>query len=182
MYGCGVKHFNFGSTSISIKNPRNQVIAFLFASFLSAGFIACAPWPVRPEALPYNAAQANRAAEVVRLVSQQLGAPYLYGGDTPQGFDCSGLVYYVFRHAGLTVPRTANDQLYASHPVDLRDLQPGDLVFFQIAGDVQMHVGIYVGNGEFIHAPETGEPVSRAHLGDIYWNTRFVGGGRFQMP
>jgi len=64
-------------------------------------------------------------------------------------------------------------------PVGLRDLQPGDLVFFQIAGDIQMHVGIYVGHGIFIHAPETGQPVSYAQLGNPYWKSRFVGGGRF---
>ncbi|MGH8281442.1 MAG: C40 family peptidase, partial [Gammaproteobacteria bacterium] len=150
-----------------------------FAGLIGAGLTACAPWPVRPTALAYGPAQANRAAEIVRLADSELGAPYLYGGDTPRGFDCSGLVYYVFRHAGLRVPRTANDQLYASHPVDLRDLRPGDLVFFQIVGNLQMHVGIYVGKGEFIHAPETGWPVSYARLSDPYWKTRFIGGGRF---
>ena len=115
----------------------------------------------------------------MRLAGHELGVPYIYGGDTPRGFDCSGLVYYVFRRAGVAVPRTANDQLYASHPVGLRDLQPGDLVFFQIAGNIQMHVGIYVGHGVFIHAPETGQPVSYARLDNHYWKSRFVGGGRF---
>lgn len=127
----------------------------------------------------YASPEAARAREIVQLASRELGAPYVYGGDTPRGFDCSGLVYYVFRHAGVAVPRTANQQLYASHPVSLQDLQPGDLVFFQIVGNIQMHVGIYVGNGMFIHAPETGQPVSYAQLDARYWKSRFVGGGRF---
>lgn len=105
--------------------------------------------------------------------------PYVYGGDTPRGFDCSGLVYYVYTQAGLRVPRTANAQLYASHPVTFDDLRPGDLVFFEIAGDAQMHVGIYAGNGRFIHAPETGASVSWARLDNPYWKARFAGGGRF---
>ena len=146
---------------------------------LASGLAACAPWPERPPPANYASAENLRAQAIVQLASRELGAPYVYGGDTPRGFDCSGLVYYVFRRAGFAVPRTANDQLYASHPVNLSDLQPGDLVFFEIAGDIQMHVGIYVGNGVFIHAPETGQPVSYARLDARYWESRFVGGGRF---
>lgn len=156
--------------------PRIVVITGL----LTAALAACAPWPERPSAqATYASPEAARAREIVQLANRELGAPYVYGGDTPRGFDCSGLVYYVFRHAGIAVPRTANQQLYASHPVSLRDLQPGDLVFFQIVGNIQMHVGIYVGNGVFVHAPETGQPVSYARLDDRYWKSRFVGGGRF---
>ena len=151
--------------------------------FLTAGLaalVACAPWPERRSTPPpYSSAELLRAREIVRLASYELGVPYVYGGDTPHGFDCSGLVYYVFRRAGVAVPRTANDQLYASYPVGLRDLQPGDLVFFQIVGNIQMHVGIYVGHGVFIHAPETGQPVTYARLDDPYWKSRFVSGGRF---
>lgn len=140
---------------------------------------ACAAWPERPPSLANNPAQQRQAAEIIRLAHAELGVPYQYGGDTPRGFDCSGLVYYIFRHAGISVPRTANEQLYASHPVAYRDLQPGDLVFFEIAGDAQMHVGIYIGNGEFIHAPETGERVSIAHMDNPYWKARYASAGRF---
>lgn len=139
----------------------------------------CAPWPTRPEPLMNNPVQTQRADKIIKLASAELGAPYIYGGDTPKGFDCSGLVYYVFRHAGVAVPRTANQQLYASHPVNDQELQPGDLIFFEIAGNIQMHVGIYIGGGGFIHAPETGQPVSYANLENPYWKSRFVGGGRF---
>lgn len=142
------------------------------------GLAGCAPWPEQAST-PAPAYQANINDRVVQLARNELGVPYLYGGSTPSGFDCSGLVYYVFRHIGIDVPRTANRQFYASHRVDIADLQPGDLVFFEIAGDAQMHVGIYIGQGNFIHAPESGETVSYAQLDNPYWQTRFVGGGRF---
>ena len=139
---------------------------------------ACAPWPERPNSSEphYQAATSN---DIVSMARSELGVPYVYGGRTPKGFDCSGLVYYVYRHAGLNVPRTANAQFYASHPVKLADIEPGDLVFFEIDGDAQMHVGIYAGNGVFIHAPETGEKVSYARLDNPYWKARFAGAGRF---
>jgi cell wall-associated NlpC family hydrolase len=158
---------------------RTPIATFMSVSCLCATIVACAPWPERPQPYANNPVGSKRAADIVRLATAELGKPYVYGGDTPRGFDCSGLVYYVFRHAGVAVPRTANEQLYASHPVDYRDMQPGDLVFFEIAGDVQMHVGIYVGNGEFVHAPETGKSVSYARLDNSYWKARFVGVGRF---
>ncbi|MGH8282362.1 MAG: C40 family peptidase [Gammaproteobacteria bacterium] len=134
---------------------------------------------MRPPAAGYSQAEAASAAKIMQFARRELGVPYLYGGATPRGFDCSGLVYYVFRQAGIAVPRSANEQLYASHPVSRQALRPGDLVFFQIAGNIQMHDGIYVGQGEFIHAPETGQVVSYARLDNSYWKSRFVGGGRF---
>ena len=139
---------------------------------------ACAPWPERPNSVEPRY-QAATSTAIVSMARSELGVPYVYGGRTPKGFDCSGLVYYVYRHAGLNVPRTANAQFYASHPVKLADIEPGDLVFFEIDGDAQMHVGIYAGNGVFIHAPETGEKVSYARLDNPYWKARFAGAGRF---
>ncbi|MGA9853846.1 MAG: C40 family peptidase [Gammaproteobacteria bacterium] len=158
---------------------RTPIPNLISVGCLCAVITACAPWPVRPQPYVNNPVESKRAADIVRLATAELGTPYVYGGDTPRGFDCSGLVYYVFRHAGVAVPRSANGQLYASHPVDYRNIQPGDLVFFEIAGDAQMHVGIYVGKGEFVHAPETGQSVSYARLDNPYWKSRFVGIGRF---
>jgi murein DD-endopeptidase len=145
---------------------------------LGLGMVSCAPWPERPD-VAVTSPQSQQAEEIIRLVRDELGVPYLYGGSTPKGFDCSGLVYYVYRLAGIKVPRTANEQYYASHQVAFADLRAGDLVFFEIAGDAQMHVGIYAGGGTFIHAPETGEAVSYAQLDNPYWKVRFIGGGRF---
>lgn len=118
-------------------------------------------------------------SRVVALVRSELGVPYRYGGITPRGFDCSGLVYYAFRKVGIDVPRTSNAQHADSVRVSLADLQPGDLVFFKIRGLIQLHVGVYVGDGEFIHAPRPGKRVSYARLNDRYWKARYVGAGRF---
>ncbi|MDE2234799.1 MAG: C40 family peptidase [Gammaproteobacteria bacterium] len=168
-------------TELSARRPSRRFAAYVPVVAICLGMlmVGCAPWPQRPQPLSPTPAGEQQASRIVRLATAELGVPYRFGGDTPRGFDCSGLVYYVFRHAGVRVPRTANEQLYASHPVSYRDLQPGDLVFFEIAGDAQLHVGIYIGNGEFIHAPETGQSVSIARLDDPYWKTRFDQAGRF---
>ena len=108
------------------------------------------------------------------LAQDQVGVPYVYGGRTPQGFDCSGLVYYVYGKVGVSLPRTAAAQYDRTRRVAEKDLKPGDLVFFLDAG----HVGIYVGDGWFIHAPETGKPVEGAWLNVGYWHDHYYGAGR----
>ncbi len=89
---------------------------------------------------------------ILTTAMHYMGVPYVYGGASPSGFDCSGFVQYVFAQSGISLPRTADVQYYAGIPVNKSDLQPGDLVFF--AGDYTniSHVGIYVGNGDFVHA------------------------------
>lgn len=153
-------------------------IHWLMTALLWAGLVACAPWPEPRVEIPRGATRTAQAMQIVRLSEAELGIPYAYGGDTPRGFDCSGLVYYVYRRVGLKVPRDANAQRDASRPVPRHDLRPGDLVFFEILGHVQLHVGIYVGDGRFIHAPQTGQFVAYGRLDNPYWQTRFVGGGR----
>ncbi len=113
------------------------------------------------------------------IARKMLGTPYRYGGDSPDGFDCSGLVYYSYRGAGLAVPRTTLTQYQATRPVSARALEPGDLVFFRLDGRAVSHVGLYMNNGEFIHAPATGREVTVASLANRYWRERFVRGGRF---
>ncbi len=109
-----------------------------------------------------------------------IGEPYRYGGAGPGGFDCSGLVYYSFRKAGISAPRTTNDQYSQSKRVPLSRLQAGDLVFFRISRNKLSHVGIYAGDGRFIHAPSSGKSVGYASLRAPYWRERLVGGGRLQ--
>lgn len=116
---------------------------------------------------------------VLHTASAMLGAPYRYGGANPRGFDCSGLVYFSYRQAGLELPRTARDQFAYSQPIKLQHLQPGDLVFFKLTGAKASHVGIYAGNGEFIHAPSSGKTVSRSSLDNPYWRRHLVGAGSY---
>ena len=108
-----------------------------------------------------------------------VGTPYRYGGADPAGFDCSGLVSYVHRQAGISVPRTAAQQFAAAKPVAARDLQPGDLVFFRIDSRDVSHVGVYVGERRFVHAPQRGGRVNVANLDDEYFRKRLAGTGRF---
>jgi cell wall-associated NlpC family hydrolase len=150
-----------------------------------AGLVAgCAGAPPRPPPAPVVARASPalpepRAAAVgaraAALAASLVGTPYRYGGATPAGFDCSGLVFYVYHELGLTVPRTAAGQRAAVTRVDQEQLQPGDLVFFYTPAD---HVGIYLGSGEFVHAPASGRSVARARLDSPYFALGYAGGGR----
>ena len=100
--------------------------------------------------------------ELVRSARSFLGVPYLWGGASlDTGFDCSGLTMTVYQLCGLDLPRTSREQYLAGNPVELSTLEKGDLVFFAPGGDKISHVGIYAGNGQFIHAPEKGKRSGR---------------------
>lgn len=114
-----------------------------------------------------------------------LGARYRYGGSSPRtGFDCSGLVSYVFERAwGVLLPRNARAQASVGRPIKRRqDLQPGDLVFYNTRNSPYSHVGIYVGDGRFVHAPRRGERVREESIDTPYWRARFNGARRLQPP
>jgi cell wall-associated NlpC family hydrolase len=105
-----------------------------------------------------------------------IGVPYLWGGTDPlKGLDCSGLVQVVFRNAaGITLPRTAIEQAGQGNRVNQRELKPADLVFFNTIGNNISHVGIYVGDGKFLHAPATGKFVRIDKIYSRFWTTRYV--------
>lgn len=131
--------------------------------------------PATPERAPVSGPRRYVLDEALN----QLGSPYRYGGHHPSGFDCSGLVYYSHRQAGIELPRTAREQRSRSRPVAAHQLQAGDLVFFRLAGRKVDHVGIYAGNGRFVHAPSSGREVSLASLENPYWRQRMVGAGHY---
>ena len=110
---------------------------------------------------------------VVGIAMQYLGTPYVWGGASPSGFDCSGFTMYVFAQAGVSLPHNAAMQYGYGSPVSMGNLQPGDLVFFNGLG----HVGIYIGGGQFIHSPHTGDVVKISSLSGWYSST-FVGARR----
>ncbi|HEY5672182.1 MAG TPA: C40 family peptidase [Malonomonas sp.] len=116
---------------------------------------------------------------VVEHAREMLGIPYLYGGDSPQGFDCSGLVSYAYQQAGIEVPRTSSDQYRYAQKVPLHSLLPGDLLFFRLQPPKVSHVAIYDRDGRFIHAPSSGKEVSYASLDNPYWREHLLGAGRF---
>jgi len=110
---------------------------------------------------------------VVGVAMHYLGVPYVWGGSSPHGFDCSGLVMYVFAQIGVSLPHSSYAQFNMGTPVGLSQLEPGDLVFFTGAS----HVGIYIGGGQFIHAPHTGDVVKISSLTG-YYASAFIGGRR----
>jgi len=162
-----------------------------FAPLLAAALVAggCSltrpPGPPPPVLVPPPAGidlpsiAVSPGALLLGFAEQYLGAPYRYGGSAPDGFDCSGLVLRVHELAGIGVPRTALEQHVAAQLVPRAALLPGDLVFFAGRRGRVDHVGIYAGDGRFVHAPRTGRPVGYDRLDDSWFATRFVGAGRF---
>lgn len=138
---------------------------------------ACAPFQRGEPADPIARPDPGRA--VLLAAESRIGAPYRYGGSGPDGFDCSGLVIYAHRQVGIAVPRTAAEQYSQATPVDRSALRPGDLVFFRLSGRDVGHVGIYLGDDRFVHAPQSGGHVRVASLRDEWYRQRFVGAGRF---
>ncbi len=123
----------------------------------------------------------NRSNSVVRSIMRAaysvIGTPYVFGGTSPYGFDCSGFTQYAFARAGVYLPRLADSQFYSGRKISMNQLRPGDLIFFTTYEPGASHVGIYVGDGNFIHAgSSTGVTVSSAFTG--YWGARYYGACR----
>jgi len=116
----------------------------------------------------------DRAAAIAL---DQVGARYRYGGAGPEGFDCSGLVHYAYGEAGLNVPRTTGQLWAAAEGIERAELQPGDLLFFRIEGKMA-HVGMYLGEGRFVHAPQSGRRVSVASLESPFYRSALIRAGR----
>lgn len=127
----------------------------------------------------YTSSSDPRLSKVLDSARGLVGTPYRFGGTTPKGFDCSGFVRYNARLAGAELPRTAREQYSATKAVDKEELRPGDLVFFNTRGRGIGHVGIYVGDNKFIHAPNKRKDVQVSSMNDKYYKQRYVRGGRF---
>jgi murein DD-endopeptidase len=112
-------------------------------------------------------------ASAARTALSMRGKPYRYGGYSPQGFDCSGLVHYSYAQAGGSLPRNTNGLWVRSRTIDRGEIRPGDLLFFHQEGKRNSHVGIYIGSNRFVHAPSSGKQVSTASLSDPYWRQHF---------
>jgi cell wall-associated NlpC family hydrolase len=155
---------------------------------LVLGMGGCATTGSRPPANPFESRSTAevppdpRMAELIFSAIGLVGVPYRLGGnDTVNGFDCSGFTRHLFQaHLGVTLPRRSQDQADASGFVDVPgfELQAGDLVFFNTLRRANSHVGIYVGDGRFIHAPRTGATVRLEAMRLNYWLTRYEGARR----
>jgi murein DD-endopeptidase len=164
-------------------------LAIFIMSFVAGGCasslrVAQQPGGPHPRTTLEQPAQpeVNAGQKVVGIAQGLIGTPYRFGGESPKkGFDCSGLVYYSFERLGVKVPRTAAEQRSAAERIKRDNLVPGDLVFFRNGRGRIDHVGIYAGEGRFIHAPNAGKVVSYAYLDDPYYRKHFVSAGRFEV-
>ena len=143
--------------------------------------LAGAVMPVADEPLPALAPAlfSGQAAQIVLTARNMLGQPVVWGGASlSQGFDCSGLVQYVYRQSGITLPRTADLQFLVGRPVAPAALQPGDLVYFTTYEPGASHVGIYIGNDKFVHTSFSQGMVAIADMNDAYFVKRYYGARR----
>lgn len=146
--------------------PGRLTLPFLLALGLISG---CAG----PGYRPTPEGQALRRAIVLDALGQ-IGRPYRYGGTTPEGFDCSGLVQYVYGLQGLGLPRRATDQHEQGDTIDLDEAEPGDLLFYRFGLWGIDHVAIYLGDGQAVHAPASGRQVIVAPVAQRWWMDRYV--------
>ena len=154
-------------------------IAALALVFACAG--PPAPELRRSLAPPRSApvASPSAGADVARAAESMIGVPYRYGGSSPRGFDCSGLVQYSYAKAGITgLPRTTSALERHARPISLAELEPGDLLFFRLSGKKASHVAIYVGDRAFVHAPSGGKRVEKVAFDHVYWGPRLGRAGR----
>ncbi|MES2978233.1 MAG: C40 family peptidase [Pseudomonadota bacterium] len=175
---------------------RNLALSLLLAACLAGGAVQAAPRGVDDmEALlaergllaqidQVRQTMGNKASELVVNAMGFLGVPYRRGGNSVEtGFDCSGFVKAIYEQTvGLVLPRKAEQQAAATQDIDKKDLRPGDLVFFNTMRRAFSHVGIYIGDGKFIHSPKPGAEVRVESLGLAYWNRRFDGARRVTTP
>ena len=143
---------------------------------IESGYI-CADYVVKADAA--EAKSSGKAQEIVDCAMQYLGCAYVYGGSSPRGFDCSGFTSYVYAQCGVKINRTASAQLNNGYAVSRGELQPGDLVMFNSGSRRRVtHVGIYVGNGQFIHSSAPGVGVVIDSLNSNFYSRTYVGARR----
>ncbi len=124
-------------------------------------------------------AGSSKGEQMVAEAKKYLGTPYVFGGASPKGFDCSGLLLYVAKKFGIDLPHKASIQATRGSAVDKANLQPGDMVFFRTDGSGNVsHAGMYVGDGKFIHAPKTGDVVKISSINDSYYQSKWAGARR----
>ena len=147
----------------------NGTIGWVSGSYLANGVVEQTSTP-----------STNKVQAVIDLAHKQLGKPYVWGAEGPNSFDCSGLIYYVYKNAaGITLPRTSSAQYSAGVAVSRSNLKAGDLIFSSTDGTGNItHVAIYVGDGQMIHAPRNGKNVEKVSINNSYWNKAYVGARR----
>ena len=166
-----VRFGNYPSKDFARKKAENLKAAGMIEEYYLVG-------PKDYTALNYPARNNDYLrSRIVRSAKQYIGVPYRWGGESPDtGFDCSGLTMVVYQLNGLDLPRSSRQQWKAGKPVKPSRLEKGDLVFFATSGGNRVsHVGIYTGNGNFLHAPRRGRKITISSLSNTYYKTRYLG-------
>ena len=167
------RNFHMMLTQVVQKNTR-QLRHVLFLIIITVVLTACGGPP------RHSKYSAKIAAEAADIAVGMVGKPYLYGGNTPaRGFDCSGLVQYSYAKAGKKVPRSTRQQRRYSSNISLKNAKKGDLLFFNQEGKYSSHVGIYLGNQRFVHAPSSGKNVRISKLSG-YWQKHLASSRRLK--
>ncbi len=167
----GLYKVRFGNFS-SLTAAKNKADYFFKSIIISDYYL------VKPESYATSRDDNFLRQQLVSTADNFIGIPYKWGGESAKvGFDCSGLTMAVYKLNGLNLPRNSRSQFKAGRPVEKDDLQKGDLVFFATNGGKRItHVGMYIGNNNFIHAPKTGKKIRYASLDNSYFKARFMGG------
>lgn len=176
VYKAGLYKVRFGNFP-SEQDARKKAEDLVAASVIREFYI------IRPA--EYSINQEGRGPdyireEIVRTARGFIGVPYLWGGSSQEGLDCSGFTVAVYRLNGLSLPRSSAEQFAAGLPIDAAQAREGDLVFFNTANDGKVsHVGVYVGGGQFIHAPGRGRTIGTASLQGGYFQKSYAGARRY---
>lgn len=161
-----------------MRNIRAAGLSAIIAAALLAGGCAGTPAVPTPPSVEPRPQPGEARGPIAQLALSMIGVRYRYGGDHPsEGFDCSGLVYYAYTSNGHDVPRTSQAQFAAARKIPLAEAAEGDLLFFRDQAKLS-HVGIYLGDGRFVHAPSSGDTVRVADLDAPYYQRHFVAAGR----
>ena len=164
-----------------IAQPARFIRSFSLAITVLGALAACSSSPsidaARSPLSEKSAVHGNIGEKAAAVALDQVGVPYRYGGSSPTGFDCSGLVRYSYLRVGKSLPRTTGQLWSKTRTVGRHELRIGDLLFFNVDGKMS-HVGLYLGNQRFVHAPSSGRTVSVASLDSAYYGSAFARAGR----
>lgn len=164
-----------------IAQPARKIRSFALTITMLGLIAACGSQPIETQparkSRPPAAVHQSVGEKAASVALRQVGVPYRYGGNTASGFDCSGLVQFSYSRAGRSVARTTGQLWSSSTPVRRDELRVGDLLFFKIEGKMS-HVGLYIGDQRFVHAPSSGRTVSVASLSSPYYAKALIRGGR----
>ena len=165
-------------------NTLSAVVQFQMDAGLTAdGIVVLSTWESLKNfrgasSISRGRGNSRKAQILLSMARQYVGVPYVWAGRSPSGFDCSGFIYYVFDQLGYGLPRMADGQFEVGIPVSRNSLEPGDLVFFETYEPGPSHVGIYIGNDQFIHASSGAGHVTVTPLNKTYYRDRYLGARR----